>query len=168
MVFADKIILSRPVLEDFDRFLAIHSDPQTNLFNPKGPMNADTAREVFNKLLGHWQEEGFGVWKITERENPSFIIGFGGLSYRLYGEEIKLNLGYRFDKDYWGRGHATSLSMRAIQFGLHELQLKEIFALVRPHHLASIRVLEKAGMKLAGELADVANEQNSLVYCIKR
>ncbi len=167
MEFADNLVVARPLQEDFGRFLEIYSDPQTNLFNPKGPMNANIARIVFSHLLDHWKEKGFGVWKITEKNNPSYIIGFGGLSYRLYVDEIKLNLGYRLDKSFWGKGYATALSLRAIHYGLKELKLKEIFALVRPNHVASIKVLEKSGMRLAGELADVENDRNSLVYQIE-
>jgi RimJ/RimL family protein N-acetyltransferase len=79
-----------------------------------------------------------------------------------------LNLGYRFDKNYWGKGYATELSRYAIEFGLYELNKKEIFAIVRPTHIVSIKVLEKCNMKLFGELDDVPNEAHSLVYKIEK
>jgi RimJ/RimL family protein N-acetyltransferase len=44
----------------------------------------------------------------------------------------------------------------------------KIFAIVRPAHAASIRVLEKCNMKLLETLNDVPNEEESLVYIIER
>jgi RimJ/RimL family protein N-acetyltransferase len=39
-------------------------------------------------------------------------------------------LGYRFDKDFWGKGYATELAVMAIKFGFNELDKNEIYALV--------------------------------------
>ncbi|GEC79986.1 GNAT family N-acetyltransferase [Flavobacterium aquatile] len=163
-----RLILDKPVKEDFDRFYEIHSDPETNLFNPNGAMSLETAKMAFNEMLEHWDKNQFGTWSIKEIEKPNYVIGFGGLADRLYGEEIKLNLGYRFDKDFWGKGYATELANKTIAFGLHELNKPELFAIVRPQHYASIKVLEKSNMKLIGELNDVENAANSLVYSIKK
>ena len=138
------------------------------MFNPKGAMNFETAEKAFSKMIEHWEENGFGTWSIKEKENPPFIIGFGGVSNRFYGDELKLNVGYRFDKKYWGKGYATELAQSAIEFGLNELNKNELFAIVRPMHLASIKVIEKCKMKLFGELNDVPNEAYSLIYKIEK
>jgi RimJ/RimL family protein N-acetyltransferase len=167
MKLSDRLILEKPVQQDFKRFHEINADPETNLFNPNGAMSLETAQKAFDEILKHWEVNGFGVWRVREKENPEFVIGFGGLSDRLYGTETKLNLGYRFDKDYWGKGYATELAKHAIAFGFKELDKKEIFAIVRPKHLSSINVLEKCKMKLFGELNDVQNEESSLIYSIE-
>jgi [ribosomal protein S5]-alanine N-acetyltransferase len=163
-----RLIFDKPEKKDFERFYEINADPDTNLFNPSGAMSFERAEKAFNTMTAHWQEQGFGTWAIKEKEHPDFIIGFGGLDDRLYGDEIKLNLGYRFDKKYWGKGYATELAQAAIEYGLAGLNKKEIFAIVRPKHLASIKVLVKCNMKLFGELNDVENAEASLVYKIEK
>lgn len=163
-----RLLFDRPVKEDFNRFFEINSDPETNLFNPNGAMSLERAEMAFNEMLDYWDKNQFGTWSIKEIENPNYVIGFGGLADRLYGEEVKLNLGYRFDKDFWGKGYASELANNAIAFGLQELNKPELFAIVRPQHYASIKVLEKCNMKLIGELNDVENAPNSLVYSIKK
>ena len=55
----------------------------------------------------------------------------------------------------------------AIEFGFNELGKDDIYALVRPSNLPSIRVLEKSGLELFSELNDVENEVNSLVFRIE-
>lgn len=166
MLSTTRLIFNIPVEDDFDRYYEIHSDPQTNLFNPSGPMSLDIAKTSFAEILNHWRNYHFGVWVIKEKSTNQ-ITGFGGLSYRLYGDELKLNLGYRFDKDHWGKGYATELSLYAIEHGFSTLGFEKIFAVVRPHHAVSIKVLEKCGMKLNSTLDDVPGSPQSLVYIIE-
>lgn len=162
----ERLLFTKPAEDDLQRFYEINADPETNLFNPHGPMTQEYAQEAFDEMLKHWAKNNFGAWAIMKKANPSMVIGFGGLSYRLYEEELKLNLGYRLDKSYWGRGYATELAKNAIQFGFDGLHKKEIFALVRPQNQASINVLKKSGMHLFGTLADIPNEVESLIYKI--
>jgi RimJ/RimL family protein N-acetyltransferase len=86
----------------------------------------------------------------------------------MYGDELKLNLGYRFDAGSWGQGYATELAKFSIDYGLNALQQENIFAIVRPKHMASIKVLEKCNMKLVGKLDDVPGEAHSLIYIIEK
>ncbi|MBS0030373.1 GNAT family N-acetyltransferase [Chitinophaga sp. 22321] len=161
----DRLILAPPQQPDVERYFEIFSDPDTNLFNPNGPLKSFAdALEIFSKNLLHWQEHDFGSWTIKLKNSPANIIGFGGLSYKKYGNDLKLNLGYRFDKNHWGKGYATELARYAIDFGFNTLSKNEIWALVRPANTVSVKVLEKSGMLLADELDDVPGDVKSLVF----
>lgn len=162
------LIFEQPNENDFKRFFEINSAPENNLYNPNGPMDYDSAKTVYANTLKHWKVNNFGPWKISEIENPDFVIGFGGISYRKYGDETKLNLGYRIDKNYWGKGYATQLAKNAINYAFINLNFDEVYALVRPRNIASIKVLEKCKMKLFDTLADVPNEEKSLVFKIRK
>jgi ribosomal-protein-alanine N-acetyltransferase len=86
----------------------------------------------------------------------------------MYGEEEKLNLGYRFAVEAWGKGYATQFTKKAIDLGFTDIGEEEIFGLVRPDNIASIKVLEKAGMTQIGTLDDVPGQPESLVYRIQK
>ncbi len=160
-----RLLLRRPVLADFQRFFAIHSDPATNQFNPAGPLtDCSKAETLFNAWLAHWQLHGYGQWAVASRTEPEEIIGFGGIAQRLYGEVERLNLGYRFATSAWGNGYATELAVQALRYALEDLQQPRVFAIVRPAHTASIRVLEKIGMQRIGLLDDVPGQPASLIY----
>jgi RimJ/RimL family protein N-acetyltransferase len=58
--------------------------------------------------------------------------------------------------------------VHAIAYAFNTLKADELFAIVRPAHQVSIRVLEKCGMQLFGTLDDVAGEAESLVYKMSR
>ncbi|WBV55357.1 GNAT family N-acetyltransferase [Chryseobacterium daecheongense] len=164
----ERLILRKPEKDDFERFFEINNDPQTNLYNPNGPMSLEKATSTFNRMLEHWEQNNFGAWAVSEKENPEKIIGFGGLSYKMYGETEKLNLGYRFAPEAWGKGYATEFSKKTIDFGFNDLNEKEIFGVVRPNNIVSIKVLEKAGMEQTGKLNDVSDQPESLVYRIQK
>jgi len=164
---SNRLIFDIPKVDDFKRFYEIHSDPETNLFNPKGPLNLEESKESFNSIIAHWKEHNFGSWTIKTKESET-IVGFGGLSYRMYGAAMKLNLGYRFDKDSWGKGYATELAKYTIFYGFSELNVDKIFAIVRPKHAASIKVLEKCNMKFLQTINDVPKQEDSLIYSIEK
>ena len=52
-VIASRLIYRQPQPEDVQRLFAIFGDPQTNLFNPAGPM---TCRADAQRLLNRWRE----------------------------------------------------------------------------------------------------------------
>jgi RimJ/RimL family protein N-acetyltransferase len=165
-----RLILRAPTLADLEQLFRIESDPRTNTFNPAGPyQHLEQAETILARWLTHWHERGFGPWAISARQQAHTIIGFGGLAYSLhFGPEPKINLGYRFDTSAWGMGLGTELACTAVSFGFETLQLDEIFAKVRENHLASRRVLEKAGLQPSGRLDDVPGAAHSIVYRVGR
>lgn len=163
-----RLLLRAPVPADLQRFHAIHSDPQANLFNPAGPLaSMEAAQDAFATWLAHWDRHGYGQWAVATLALPAHVIGFGGLALRAYGSVERVNVGYRFDPAAWGQGYATELAAATCDTGLATLGLPELFGLVRPDHHASIRVLEKIGMRLADVLDDVPGQPPSLVYVIR-
>ena len=164
-----RLILRPPNAEDLESLFVIHSDPATNRFNPAGPMSdRNQAAAVLDEWMRHWSEKGYGQWAIATREAADEVIGFGGIAMRKYLDVERLNLGYRFGVNAWGKGYASELARAGLDFGFDELQVKDIFALVRPAHLASIRVLEKIGMQRIDTLDDVPGQLPSLVYRARR
>jgi len=144
---------------------AIYGDPATNLFNPAGPLtDIRQAESLLDAWLSHWKDKGYGQWTIAPRDSPGNVIGFGGIDVRKYLDVERLNLGYRFGVMSWGYGYATEISRAALAYGFVELQVPHIFAVVRPNHLASIRILEKIGMQRIDTLDDVTGHSPSYVY----
>lgn len=165
LIESTKILLRRPTPQDVNCLFHIYGDPRTNMFNPAGPMRSlADAETTMGRWLGHWAENGFGTWAISLMDESDRIVGFGGLTYASFDAETRVNLGYRFATEVWGRGLATEFANIAVDYGLRTLSLKEIFAKVRYNHDASRRVLEKAGLSECGVLDDVPGAPPSIVY----
>lgn len=162
---ASQLIYRMPQTHDAQRLLSIYGDPQTNRFNPAGPM-ADLvqAHALLDRWIEHWTRHGFGVWAIASSIAPEHILGFGGISHHDYLADKRINLGYRFAVEAWGKGYATRLGRDGLRQAFDVLGIPEVFGLVRPDHVASIRVLEKIGMQPFGQLDDVPGKAPSLVF----
>lgn len=143
-----RLALRKPGIEDIDALFKIFGDPRTNTFNPAGPYRDRSNAEItMERWLTHWKRHGFGEWAICLKASPTEIIGFGGLSYSMFGKHERINLGYRFATRAWGQGIATELAETAVHAGFRILHLREILATVPENHRASRRVLEKAGLR---------------------
>ena len=88
------------------------------------------------------------------------------MTLRSYNDVTINNLGYRFSTEAWGKGLATEFAIGAIRYGFEALKLAEMSAVVRANHLASQKVLEKAGMRYINDIADVKDAPPSLLYSL--
>ncbi|MDN4621316.1 GNAT family N-acetyltransferase [Pantoea agglomerans] len=160
----------RPVTpSDADDLYRIYGDPATNTFNPAGPHpDIHHSREVLSRFIRHWELNGFGSWAISLQDNPERIIGFGGLSIRSFADITINNLGYRFSPESWGKGLATEFANYAVSYGFEEIKLAEISAVVRANHLASQKVLIKAGLRHTRDIYDLENAPASMLFTLSQ
>ena len=66
----------------------------------------------------------------------------------------EVDLGYRFIKEYWGKGIATESARACIDLGFNSLGLKKMIAMVLPANSGSIRVLEKLNFKYEKDIIE--------------
>lgn len=164
-----RLLMRKPEPGDVDRLFEIFGDPATNTFNPAGPYKERSKAEAsIARWQEHWSKHGFGDWAVCLKSAPARVIGFGGLSYAMFGEVERVNLGYRFATEVWGKGIASEFADAAVLAGFQLLKVAHIHAKVRENHLASRRVLEKAGLRQTGLLDDVTGAAPSVVYEIRR
>lgn len=55
-------------------------------------------------------------------------------------------VGYRFMKQYWGKGIGTEAAKACVEFARRDLKISKLVALIIPENIGSIRVAEKIGM----------------------
>lgn len=79
-------------------------------------------------------------------------------------------LGFMLRRDYWGRGIATEAARLLLDFAFGQLGLHRVFAVVDEDNLASVRVLEKLGLRReARHVRDVfvrGEWLTSLIYAV--
>ena len=93
--------------------------------------------------LADYQKYGYGRFAV-ELKSSGEVIGFCGIKYL---PEIDLpEVGYRYLKEYWGRGIGTEAALACVDFARTDLNIKKLIALIIPENTASIRVAEKLGM----------------------
>jgi [ribosomal protein S5]-alanine N-acetyltransferase len=112
----------------------------------------DSAAEAvayFQRLLD--QSDGAGSerrhWYLAVVSQDGAFCGFSGFDVRSDGNG---EFGWYLNPRCWGRGYATEISSLFLQFGFEVLDLPAIVATCDPANFASRRVLEKAGLRVAG------------------
>jgi RimJ/RimL family protein N-acetyltransferase len=86
----------------------------------------------------------FGFFAAFEKSSDEFLGWF-----HLVPDEgsRRAELGYRLKRKYWGHGLATEGSKALIEKGFKDLGLIEVFSGAMIDNSASIRVMEKCGLK---------------------
>ncbi|HPF37166.1 MAG TPA: GNAT family N-acetyltransferase [Phycisphaerae bacterium] len=158
-----RLILRAMTIDDAAAFYALNSHPDVMRLTGEPPLaSVEAAREAI-ATYPDFDTVGYGRWGCVLKETGA-MIGFCGLKYLADLEEV--DLGYRLLPEYWGRGLATEASLASVAFGFDTLKLTRIIGLVLPENIGSIRVLEKVGMREAGEVA--YDGQRALRYVVER
>jgi [ribosomal protein S5]-alanine N-acetyltransferase len=149
-----RLLLRRPTEDDIGVLFAIHADPDTNRFNPAGPMTViEQAARRFREWDRQWRDHGFGYWAVSELAGAEDqVIGFAGIRYGSWRQRSVLNLYYRFTPSTWGRGFATEAATEAVDLWQSGLTADPVVAYTRPDNLASQRTALKAGLERRPDL----------------
>lgn len=127
----------------------LNEDPEITRYTGDPVRDLDHAEEILREvILPQYKLYNHGRWAVHTKPGMEFI-GWCGLKYRPELDEI--DLGYRFMKTAWGKGYATEAAMASIKYGFETLGLKRIVGRAMPGNVASLKVLEKCGMKFIGE-----------------
>jgi [ribosomal protein S5]-alanine N-acetyltransferase len=93
--------------------------------------------ERFRKFPNENEWEGIIIHKIDNKIMGD--MGFKGGP----NEEGIIDLGYSIVPSYQGKGYATEMGKAMVDWGLSQLNVKQVIATCNPDNFASIRVLEK-------------------------
>ena len=140
-------------LEDLPRWIAMNSDPVTLKYFPR-TYTKEESEISFERIRNYLELHEFGLWAAEEKESKKFI-GFIGLSEQsLEGISFTpcIEIGWRLDKAFWGRGYATEGALEVLKFGLENLKIDQIFSYTARINNPSINVMKKIGLNARPEL----------------
>jgi RimJ/RimL family protein N-acetyltransferase len=75
------------------------------------------------------------------------LVGYCGFFLQNVDDMEELEIGYRLDPSYWGRGLATEAARAVRDHAFNDLELSRVISLIHPDNIASRRVAEKNGMR---------------------
>ncbi|RYE57522.1 MAG: N-acetyltransferase [Sphingobacteriales bacterium] len=130
--------------EDAEDFYLLNLDPQVLKYTGDQPFADIAAAEDF--LVNYEQFKKYGVGRMAVvNKSSSLFLGWCGLRYDPGVQEY--DIGFRFLSRYWSLGFATETAQACISAGFNELAIDRIVGRARSENIASIKVLEKIGMK---------------------
>lgn len=135
---------------DWEPYAVMCADPDVMRYlGSGGTMSRDDTWRAIASMLGHWQLRGFGMWALESKETGE-LVGRAGFIYPAGWPGFEL--GWVLGKPYWGRGYATEAAREALRWGRDVLKRDRVISLIRRANKPSIKVAERLGSKLAGEV----------------
>ncbi|OUL18940.1 GNAT family N-acetyltransferase [Nostoc sp. T09] len=175
----ERLILRQFTEEDADNLFELDSDPEVVRFttNAGQPTNYKVIKtQILPSYFSYYEKyNSYGCWAVIEKSTQAFIgwFLFRPIIHASYfnpklANSSDIELGYRLRKDAWGKGYATEVSKALITKGFSELGTQRVLAVALAANSASIRVMEKIGLKLYTRLISEYNNQDIVIYVIDK
>lgn len=144
----ERFILREVQHSDAPGFLALDSDSEVHRYLGGHTIHQlEEAKTVIAFLQQQYHDYGIGRWAVIDKTNGDFI-GWAGIKWvteSCNGRTHYHDLGYRLQRNHWGKGIATECALACVKFAFEALRLPVITAAAHEHNMASRRVLEKCG-----------------------
>jgi RimJ/RimL family protein N-acetyltransferase len=146
-----RLILRPWYVEDFEIYASMCAEPEVVRFTTidAKPMSRTDAWGAFAYQLGHWLLRGFGQFAIVERASNE-IVGRAGPWQPEGWPDFEIQCVLR--RAYWGQGYATEAMKVCIAYAFAELDRQHLIGLIEPDNVKSIRLAERVGEKLEGNV----------------
>ncbi len=175
----ERLVLRPFTAVDAGRLFELDSDPEVIRFTPEAGQPPDYTviqTRILPKFLTYYEKyEGYGVWAALEKSSQKFI---GWFFFRpaveapyfnpVLANPTDVELGYRLRKAAWGKGYATEGAKGLIIKGFSDLGVQRVVSVALVANIASIRVLEKSGLKLQQKFVDEKLGQEVVIYDLQR
>ncbi len=130
---------------DFESVHAYSSDPRVTRYLFFGPRDADSTADYLDGIIESQRESPRTRFELAAEEIESGqLIGACDLSLI---ERNVVDLGYMLAHAHWGKGYATEIALALLDAAFFDLRAERVISTVDVNNKASIRVLEKIGMR---------------------
>ncbi len=142
----DRLRLRRFNVDDAAFILDLVNQPSfLHNIGDKGVRTTEDARGyIRDGPVASYAKNGFGLY-LVELKSSGEEIGMCGLVNREALEDV--DIGFAFLPQFWGQGYAVESASIVIDSERQTLGLDRIVAITSPDNHASIKVLEKIGLR---------------------
>ena len=128
-------------------FAAINRDPRVMEFLGE-PLSRERSDKLVDWIEAAFEANGFGFW-VLEAPGVAPFVGIAGLGIPRFEAPFMpaVEVGWRLDPAYWGRGFATEAASAAIAHAFDVVGLDEVVAFTARDNVRSQRVMERVGMR---------------------
>ncbi|HEX2190623.1 MAG TPA: GNAT family N-acetyltransferase [Longimicrobiaceae bacterium] len=141
-----RLALRRLSLADAEFILELVNDPDwLRNIGDRGVRTLEDARGyLLRGPMAMYEQLGYGLWRVELRDDGE-PIGICGLVRRDALPDV--DVGFAFLPRFRARGYAYEAAAATVEYAERALGLSRVVAVVSPGNDASIRLLEKLGMR---------------------
>ncbi len=157
----------------------VHNDDEVAHWYGGGKPSAEEAERQAKLMGDSWQSHGVQKWIAYDRVSGE-VVGRGGLSrtpldddwgqiyallpsepwvrlahetdYPFAAHAHWLEIGWALRRKFWGRGYASEIGRAGLEFAFDVLGVEAVVSCTVRHNLRSRAVMERIGMRYAGEI----------------
>jgi len=139
---ADNLGFRLFVESDINYLLMLDADLEIMSFFPGGVRSRKEIEDNIRKYIAAYNEKGYGIFLVFDLKTEEFIgrAGFGDI------ESGETEVGYLILKKYWGKGYASKILKILLNWAKNNIKKDKIIAFTPLDHIASEKVMQKAGM----------------------
>jgi ribosomal-protein-alanine N-acetyltransferase len=115
----------------------------------KPVLHIDECRNAISNLKKQYEDNGTGRWAVILKETNAFI-GWSGIKFitdSINNHQNFYEIGYRFNKEYWGKGYATEAGLVFVDLAFNDMKVDALYAYADLGNIGSRKILEKLGMQ---------------------
>ena len=133
--------------EDLIYLKELLKDIDVMKFSINGPYDEKKTKGFIDSSIENQKEYGFGAMAVFLKNTDEWI-GFCAI----FREKEKIqDFGFRFFKEYWGKGYATEAVSECCSYLKKNFPDEKIYCYIDPENKSSIRVAEKSNMTCLGK-----------------
>jgi RimJ/RimL family protein N-acetyltransferase len=141
----ERLLLREFTSADLAGLHGFSSDPRVTRYLFFGPRDEEASARYLEDLLASQQERPRTRFELAVEESLSGrLIGACDLSVI---EHDVVDLGYMLGTPDWGKGYATEIALALADAAFFDLLAERVISTVDVNNQASMRVLEKVGMR---------------------
>lgn len=146
IIETERLVLRRLSPDDAEFIVELLNQPSfLRYIGDKEVRNkAEAVRYIQNGPVASYEQFGFGLY-LVELKDTEVPIGMCGLLKRDSLPDV--DVGFAFLPSYWSQGYAFESAAAVMTYGREALGLRRIVAITSIDNDASIRLLEKLGLR---------------------
>lgn len=151
-------------IADYDNFFSLQGNAEVMQYIRPPRTREESDSFLTDKVLTAPPTDFKGYWAVEEKNTGQFMGSF--VIIPIPNDVEKTQLGYSFLPAYWGKGFATEATKEGLNYFRNKTPLTELYAVTETPHIASQKVLLKAGFQFFNSKRE--GEKELLVYIIRK
>jgi RimJ/RimL family protein N-acetyltransferase len=148
VIRTERLVLRQWTDEDLAPFAAINADPEAMRHFPT-LLSREESDALASRIRTGLEDQGWGLWAVEVTDGPvKGFAGFTGLAVPRFEAHFtpSVEIGWRFDRRFWGRGYATEAARAALEMAFGTLSLDEVVSFTAVENERSRAVMHRLGM----------------------
>lgn len=163
IIETERLFLRQLNNNDFNNLKSILSDNETMKYYPE-PYDDEGVDKWLEWNYACYKKRGFGLWAV-ELKDGTFIGDTGITLQNIDGKEV-FEIGYHFNKKYWGNGYAIEAAKACKEWFFKNSEYDEVYSYMNIDNDKSRNVAIRNGMSFIKEYED--HGQKLAVYRIRK